>query len=93
MANRAAPPPFVQRAFAAKHRANPEGGRTPLTLRTDDFLDKAAEWPGQFHWRFQHDENDARGRAVGDRPMTDRVVGNRDIALGIMTGRVAEPPL
>jgi len=46
----------------------------------DNSLEQAAEWPGEFRRRLPCDESDATGRAIGDRAVIERVVGNRDIA-------------
>jgi hypothetical protein len=55
-------------------------------LSTESALDETTERPGQPHRRLQHDENNALCRAVGDRPVIVRVIGNHDIAAGIVSG-------
>jgi hypothetical protein len=59
-------------------------------LRAEDALDEAAEQPGQSHRRFQHEENDALAGAVGDRPVIDGAVRDRNIARGIVTIGIVE---
>jgi hypothetical protein len=62
-------------------------------LPAEEVLDQAAERPGQSHRRFLHHENDALDRSVGDRPVIDGAVRDRDVADPMVTALVVESAL